>query len=177
MFIIIFVLGFLTFVNSSMNPKNWDQALVKLNTRITNSIGFFRSDVDLYSPDNDYQLQQELYNVKKGQVWLITDFNKTENYEFWIDYGINYLFSIPKNKSLKSLLSSEKRCYDQWLCSLVEFTDYRTCLKKIPGCANKNKYYPRVLEPSLSRISVVSDKFNTHVYGRFILSETDSFFS
>ena len=177
MFIILLILGFFTVVDSSANPRTWNKDLVKINTRITNTIGFFRSDMDLYQPDNDFQLQQELYNVKKGQVWFITDFNKTENYEFWIDYSVNYLFSYPKNKNLKSLLSSEKRCYDQWLCSLDEFTDYKTCLKKIPNCSNKNKYYARILEPSLSRISVVNDKFNIHVYGRFIPPESDSFFS
>ncbi len=191
----------LSTIYSLTTADQYDADMIRLAKPVLKAINWERSDFDESPVTYDYDLQKELnlYPMSNGAGWclqnntrgwtlpypLVGNLNRVrvDNCLFLMNYatfdmysnmGYRFLFSYNTDNKLKDILKNGRRCYDPWDCSKTEFTNYVTCIKQVTRCNGRNVYYPRVIEPSLTKVACVEDEKINYCFGKMLPYKTDS---
>ncbi len=197
-YITLLIISISTVYSSVTTADQYDADIAQ---PVLRAINLERADFDESPVTYDYGLQRELniYPLSRGAGWclqnntygwvlpypLVGNLNKVrvDNCVFLMNYatfdryshmGYRFLFSYRTDKKLRDLLKNGRRCYDQWDCSKTEFTNYVSCIKPVTRCNARNVYYPRAIEPSLTKIACVEDEKVNYCYGKMLPYNTDS---
>jgi hypothetical protein len=198
---IILILSITTVYSSVTTADQYDADMVKLAQPVFRAINLERADFDESPVTYDYDLHRELnlYPLSNGAGWCLQnntygwylpyplvgnlDNIRVDNCIFLMNYstfdmysriGYRFLFSYKTDNKLRDILKNGRRCYDKRKCSKTEFTNYVSCIKPVTRCNAGNVYYPRAIEPSLTKIACVEDENVNYCYGKMLPYNTDS---